>query len=289
MRSISLATSIAAIALGLAGCAIIVAPGEDIQFKTAFSEHAVQGDGQVLTEARTVEGVAQLDMRGPLQLEVRVGEANALQVEADSNLLPLIRTQVVNGTLRVWLESEVRTDHAVKVRWSVPQLSQITTAGSGRLSVTGLNGGPLTLSKSGSGTSTISGRVGILNVQASGSGELDARELESGNANLSLAGSGSIRVGKVSAESLNVRLRGSGQLQATGAVERLNANLVGSGDARLNDVRSVHAELSTTGSGDISASVERSLIAQTTGSGSITVYGNPAQRNISGRHVKVVN
>jgi hypothetical protein len=289
MRSIPLVSSVAAIVLTLAGCAIIVAPGEDLQFRTAFNKDAVQGDGRVVSEERAVESVAQLDMRGPLQVEVKVGEAGALQVEADSNLLPLIRTQVVNGTLRMWVEGEVRTDHSLRVRWTVPQLSQISTAGSGRLSVSGLQGGPLTLTKSGSGSSALSGRVGTLNLQASGSGEIDARALESGNANLSLAGSGSLRMGKVSAESLNVKVRGSGELQASGTVARLNANVVGSGDARLKDVSSEHAELSTTGSGDITAQVGQSLIAQTTGSGSITVYGNPAQRNISGRHVKVVN
>jgi len=288
MRPLSILGFAAAIAM--AGCAIIVTPGEgEAQFKTIFSNDAVVGDGKPASEQRAIDSAAQLDMRGPLVVEVKVGQAPSLRVEGDSNLLPLIRSEVVNGTLRLWVEGNVRTDQTLRVTWTTGQLSQVTAAGSGRLSVAGLAGGPLTLTKTGSGAAQLSGRVGTLNMHATGSGDIDARELHSGNANLSLAGSGSIVMGDVKADALNVKVHGSGELQAAGTVAQLNAQVVGSGDARLKSVASEHAELSTTGSGDITAQVGRSLIAQTTGSGRITVYGNPAQRSITGRHVDVVN
>ncbi len=273
MRSIFTFGFVAAV--GLAGCANV------------YSD-AVTGDGKVVTEQRAAAGALQLDMRGPLVVDVKVGQAPSLQVEGDSNLLPLIRSEVVDGTLRLWVEKNVHTNHVLHVTWTTAQLTQVTAAGSGRLAVTGLQGGPLTLTKTGSGTAQLTGSVGLLNMQATGSGDIDARELHSGNANLSLSGSGSIVMGEVKADALNVKVRGSGELQAAGAVAQLNAQVVGSGDARLKSVASEHAELSTTGSGDITAQVGRSLIAQTTGSGRITVYGNPAQRNITGRHVDVV-
>jgi hypothetical protein len=273
MRPISALSLVAALAV--AGCAI--------------SRDTVVGDGHVVSEQRAVGNVTALDMRGPLTVEVRVGEAPSLRVEADANLLPLIRTETVGGTLRMTVDKQVRSMHSLRVIWTAPQLAQLTQSGSGRLTVAGLQGGPLTLTKSGSGDAHLAGRVGALNIQASGSGDVDGRELHSGNANLSLAGSGSINVGDVTADALNVKVRGSGELQAGGAVAQLNAKVVGSGDARLKSLASAHAELSTTGSGDISAQVGRSLIAQTTGSGRITVYGNPAQRSITGRHVDVID
>lgn len=273
MRSIPALSLVAAVVL--AGCAI--------------NTNTVVGDGRLASEQRAIGAVSALDMRGPLAVEVRVGEAPSLRIEADANLLPLIRTEVVDGTLRLAVKGKVRTDHDLRVIWTVPQLSQVTAAGSGNLNVTGLKGGPLTLTKSGSGDTRLTGRVGTFNVEASGSGDIDAHELHSGNANLSLSGSGSIDMGDVTAEALNVKVRGSGELRASGTVAQLNAKVAGSGEARLKSLVTQHAELLTTGSGDIAAQASRSLIAQTRGSGRITVYGNPARRDITGRHVEVVD
>lgn len=276
--------------LTLAGCAIIVAPNDgDVSFKTAFSRDTVVGDGQLKLERRAVSNLADLNMAGPVNMEVRVGPAASLQVEADANLLPLVRTEASGGALRVWVEGSVRTNHAIRVIYTVPQLSQIRATGSGRLTVTELNGGALTLTKLGSGSSRLSGKVDTLNMELTGSGDVDASALHSGNANLSLTGSGDITLGQVKAELLNVKVRGSGDVRVSGAASQLNASVTGSGGASLKDVASLSADLSTAGSGDISARVQQTLVAQTTGSGRITVYGNPVQRSISGKRVEVLN
>jgi hypothetical protein len=83
-------------------------------------------------------------------------------------------------------------------------------------------------------------------------------------------------------------VHGSGELQASGRVQRLTTNVHGSGGANLVTLNSESADLTTNGSGDISANVSQSVVAMSNGSGRITVYGNPAQRNISGKHIQVV-
>jgi hypothetical protein len=279
-----------AAALALTGCAIIVAPNDgDVQFKTAFSKDAVLGDGQLTLEQRSVANLADLEMSGPVHMEVRIGQAPSLQVEADRNLLPMVRTETSGAMLRVWVEGSVRTNHAIRVIYTVPQLSQIRSTGSGRLVVSELNGGALTLTKTGSGASQLSGKVGSLNLQLTGSGDVNASALHSGNANLSLTGSGGIVLGQVNGESLNVKVRGSGDVQASGTATQLNARVTGSGSANLMALSSQDADLSTDGAGDITVKVRQTLVAQTNGSGRITVYGNPAQRTITGKHVQVLN
>ncbi len=290
MRPLLALTCIAAAALTLAGCAIIVAPNDgDVQIRTMFSKTDVVGDGHLTLERRTVASLTDLDMSGPVQVEVRVGQAPSLQVEADANLLPLVRTETSGATLRVWVEGSVRTNNAIRVIYTVPQLSQIHATGSGRLTVNELNGGALMLTKTGSGASVLSGRVGNLNMQLTGSGDVNASALQSGNANLSLTGSGGIILGRVSADSLNVKVRGSGELQASGTATQINARVSGSGGVNLMGLTSQSADLSTDGSGDITAQVKQTLVAQSNGSGHITVYGNPPQRNVTGKHVQVLN
>ena len=69
----------------------------------------------------------------------------------------------------------------------------------------------------------------------------------------------------------------------------VNARASGSGGLNLTALASEQADLIASGSGDISATVKRSLQAQSSGSGHITVYGNPAQRSVTGKHVTVLN
>ncbi len=274
----------------LTGCAIIIAPGEDVRLATAFSKDVVVGNGQITMERRPVSALASLEVNGSVQMDVRVGAEPSLQVETDSNLLPLVRTEVRGSTLKVWVEGSYNSKHGVRVTYTTPQINQIMSSGSGRLVVGNLNGGALTFSKDGSGESRLSGRVSALNLQLNGSGDINAEALQSnGNANLNLTGSGRVNVGTLSADAVNVNVRGSGELLASGAANHLNANLVGSGGANLARLASQRADLKTNGSGDISARVTTSLVASTTGSGRITVYGNPAERNIVGKNVDVRN
>ena len=286
----SLLTLACIASFSLAGCAIIVAPGDgDLEMRTVFSKDAVQGDGRLSSERRTIASLNELDMSGPVHVDVRVGQAPSLVVEADSNLLPLVRTEAAGNTLRVWVQGNVRTNNPIRVTYTVPQLAQIRATGSGRLAVTDLNGGALTVTKTGSGETMLGGRVGALNIKSTGSGNVNASGLQSGNTNLSLTGSGGVNVGRVSAEALNVKLHGSGDLQASGAAEQLNAQVTGSGGINLTGLASQRADLTTDGSGDITARVTQSLVAQTNGSGRITVYGNPAQRQVTGKRVQVLN
>ncbi len=288
MRTIVSLVSLASL-LALTGCAIVINPGsDDVQVHTIFSGDGLVGDGHVMSEARPASNLQSLEVSGSIQVDVRVGGQPGLQVEADSNLLPLIRTEVRGDTLRIWIDGNVRSHTAMRVSYSVPQLTQVRASGSGRLNVTGLNGAPLTLSKSGSGVTQLAGRVGNLDLQSTGSGAINAADLASGRANVRLSGSGRMTVGQVNGESLTANINGSGELQAGGTVQHLTTNVHGSGGANLASLNSEDADLTSNGSGDISAKVSRAVVAQSNGSGHITVYGNPGQRNISGKRVQVI-
>jgi len=71
-------------------------------------------------------------------------------------------------------------------------------------------------------------------------------------------------------------------------VRNMTVRLFGSGSADLAGLTSQIAELSSNGSGSISAGVSQSVVADASGSGRVTVYGNPAQRTLSGKRVSVV-
>ncbi len=275
----------------LAGCAVIVVPdGEGgASYKSAYSSNAVQGDGKNVVENRQVATLDGLDVNGPMQVEVRVGQQTSLQLEGDSNILPLIRTDASGGTLRVWIEGSVRTSNPIRVTYTTPVLRQVSTNGSGSMSVSGLNGAPLELSLNGSRSVRLSGKVTQLDARLNGSGGLNASGLDSGSTVVRQNGSGRLELGRINGESLNLDLGGSGGAYASGNVRNMTVRVHGSGSADLAGLTSQSADLNSNGSGGISATVTQSVVAYANGSGGVTVYGNPAQRNVSGKRVTIVN
>jgi hypothetical protein len=274
--------------LAVAGCAIIVVPEDGkVRYETGFGS-AVQGNGQVVSERREVAALGGIDINGPLQVEVRVGSGPTLQVEGDSNLLPMVRTDAAGGTLRVWVEGSIRTSNPLRVTYTTPALNQVVSNGSGRLTVSGLNGGDFEITQTGSRSTQLSGRVDRLKVRLTGSGGVQAAGLQSGATVASLNSSGRLELGRLQGDSLSLDVHGSGGVNAAGTVRSINVRLYGSGSADLAGLSSRGAELSTYGSGSITAGVSDSLVADSNGSGHITVYGNPAQRSVSGKRVSII-
>lgn len=288
MRRLSLLALACTAALG--GCAIVIAPDSgDLAVHTAWDSNAVQGDGQLRSEHRAIGAARELDVSGPLAVEVAVGGAPGLDVEADGNLQPLIRTEMHGDSLRVSVQGEVRSHNPVRVRVTLPQLGYVRAAGSGSLRVDGLAGGDFSLASSGSRHTVLTGRVDHLDLNKSGSGAVDAARLDAGDALVRADGSGHVVLGRVQGGLLRADVNGSGGLEGSGSVQRLDVSVSGSGGADLGNLESAQAQLGSHGSGGITVRVRDTVVAEATGSGRITVYGNPAQRTLNGRNISIVN
>src|SRR5471030_562645 len=169
--------------VALAGCAVIVMPDDagGVHYETAFGGSGVDGNGQHQVERREVAAVNGLDVNGPLQVEVRVGPAPSLQLDADSNLLSMVKTDTSGDRLRIWIDGSIRSSYPVHVVYTTPHLARIDSSGSGALTVSGLNGGVLTVSQNGSRSTELSGVVAKLDVSVNGSGGVNAAGLDSGS------------------------------------------------------------------------------------------------------------
>ena len=94
---------------------------------------------------------------------------------------------------------------------------------------------------------------------------------------VSLSGSGTLTAQAVRAGTLTVGLPGSGTIRASGATDRLQATLDGSGELQLNDLIAAQATAVVSGSGLIELVATETLDATVSGSGSIFYSGNPSQ------------
>nr|WP_314625385.1 head GIN domain-containing protein [uncultured Janthinobacterium sp.] len=279
-------------AVALGGCAIVINPNDGEVRYVESGGSSIQGNQQISSDVRPVSSLTTLDInnmkRIDIKIDVRVGPAPSLVIEADSNLQPLIHSEVSGNTLRIWSDSNIRSSNGIHVIYTTPHLKKVTIAGAGRLVVSGLNGDDFSLEQRGSMKSELSGKVARFDVANNDSGRINAAALVSGNTDAVQNGSGSIQLGNVRGERINVAVNGSGHISASGSVQRLDANVNGSGDINLAALSSDVAYLASNGSGDIDVSVLSEVNARASGSGRITVHGDPARRTLSGKRVSIV-
>lgn len=279
-----------AVAATLGGCAIIVNPGDgDTRVHTAWSNGGQEGNGVAARDGRAVSALAALSVEDSLPVEVQVGPAPSLLVEADSNLLPLIRTETRGDTLHISTEKNLRSKTPIRIVYTVPSLSEVRASGASRVEVRDLKGAPLDVRRSGSAELRLAGSVPSLNAYSSGSGLLDASRLRAGSVDATLSGSSRVRLGQVEGDHARVELSGSSSLEGSGAVRSLSARTSGSSSVDLAALATQDADLGASGSGSIRATVRQSLFARTSGSGGIRVYGQPAQRSITGDRVHLLD
>ncbi|WP_394475092.1 GIN domain-containing protein [Ralstonia mannitolilytica] len=119
----------------------------------------------------------------------------------------------------------------VVVGIAMPEAPAIKIKGSGDMTLVDLQQASLDLEIEGSGAITAYGQVDRLDVQISGSGDVDASELSADRASLSVTGSGDI-VALVSSDA-HARVVGSGDIVVFGNPSQRNHSVTGSGKIKF--------------------------------------------------------
>jgi hypothetical protein len=204
-------------------------------------------------ENRTVAEFQAVALSGPMDLVVRQGAMQTLQVQADDKLLPQIETVVENGkhgaTLQVRFKPGLHWYSSGKVRVDVvvPRLSAVLAAGSGDIRVDGFNTPALQVVLSGSGDAHLDGlSTDALEVRVSGSGDV-AGSGRAARVKLSIAGSGDVRLAELQAQDVQVTVAGSGDA-AVNAQKTLDVRIAGSGDVSYVGNASVKSSIAGSGS-----------------------------------------
>lgn len=199
----------------------------------------IAGSGAARTDTRAVAGFHRVSLGISANVEIREGASEGVTITGDDNVVPLIETTVVNGTLEIRYadrRTEVRPKTPVQIVVEAKSVDALTLGGSGRMHAASLS----------------------------------ARSL-----NATIGGSGEIGIDKLDAEALNATIGGSGQLTAAGRADRIDATLAGSGRLSAGHLQARDARLTLQGSPDATVRVRDALAVTIAGSGSVTYYGKP--------------
>lgn len=120
--------------IGLLACIAWAGTGCDI---VGRKTRQLKGSGKIVTRDVQIAAFDRLDVRSDVQVTI-AGGSGAATVEADDNLIDLLRMEVVDGTLRIGLAPGLRigsfSDHTLKVRLpSDGSLKEINLSGASQL------------------------------------------------------------------------------------------------------------------------------------------------------------
>ncbi|MEQ1746996.1 MAG: head GIN domain-containing protein [Saprospiraceae bacterium] len=213
----------------------------------------IRGKGPAKTESRSVSDFRTVEAKIPGSVEVRVGDKYAVEVHAQENLLPILRTEVVDGSLQIYFSENVSNTDDLLVKITAPAYEGLSVSGSADMEVLSrLKGNELYLAVSGSGsvslpeadvsalncdiagsgTLEVSGRAQIATFEISGSGDINAEGLEANTGKANIAGSGSLKCNMK--ESLKANIAGSGDIYYTGSAS-VETSVAGSGTVKKLD------------------------------------------------------
>ncbi|MEO7674865.1 MAG: head GIN domain-containing protein [Pyrinomonadaceae bacterium] len=190
----------------------------------------VKGSGNVATETREVGSFSGVEVSGVFQVEITAQKEFGIEIEADDNLLPLIKTELRNGVLRIETEQKIKTSNPLKVRISAPNIDSIEASGASKVSLADLKNSELRIDTSGASKINISGETAELTVEVSGASSIDAENLRAVNA--SVGASGASRVSVFASNELKSSASGASKIVYLGSPRNIEKSSSGASSVR---------------------------------------------------------
>ena len=210
-----------------------------------------RGNGNVVTEERSVSAdFTEVKASAGIDVFLSEGNTNKIVVEADENLLPLIKTEVKDGKLTISTTGNIGFYKSKKVYVTYKELTAITASSgaeiignsvirSERLSLNSSSGAEIKIevfskelvAKTSSGADIeIKGKASSFNVQASSGSELDAEKLQTINC-IAKASSGA-KINVNVKENLETTVSSGADINYYGDPISVNSNKSSSGSVR---------------------------------------------------------
>ena len=192
---------------------------------------------------RHLSGFHAIDLSGSFDVYIEQGATESVRVEAPSDVIGHIVTEVEDGVLKIhnkdesgwhwgdWLGSHHKK---IAIYVSITNINELAVTGSGDAYFkNGLN-------------------ADKLRIRVSGSGDV---------------------LGRINAKTLDCNISGSGDMKLSGHADSQNVSVSGSGDYEAKGLSTTNTAVHVSGSGDAGVNVSTNLEASVSGSGDISYTG----------------
>ncbi|MEO6587954.1 MAG: head GIN domain-containing protein, partial [Pyrinomonadaceae bacterium] len=150
--------------------------------------HGEKGSGNIVTEKREVSEFRAVDVGGAFVVEITAQKDYSLEVEADDNILPLIKTEFDGETLKIKTDVKISSSNPVKIRISAPDVENLQISGASKVSIVNLDNELLNVDLSGASKINCEGQTKNLMIDMSGASSLDGENLKAENVSIEASG-----------------------------------------------------------------------------------------------------
>jgi hypothetical protein len=207
-----LALSLLALALFFSGC--------------KFSR-GIAGSGNRKSEKRDVKSFKAIDTNGAYDITVTCQKPVSFEVEADDNILPLIKTEVRDGILFVTNTQEYHSSKSTALRITVPDLETLANHGAGDVKISDVSNNQISIESDGASSIEARGTTKFVTIGSNGAGKIDAGNLRAEKAQVTVSGAASIDV--YASDQLDVDISGVGSVNYGGNPKTVNKHISGVG------------------------------------------------------------
>jgi hypothetical protein len=214
----------------------------------------IDGNNQLITENRQLVSFNRVVNEGTFNVYVKQDTIFEVTVEAESNLVPHIRTLVSGNSLVIDTRENLHNYFPMNVYVRTPFINGVHLKGSGYMQLDSLDTDNLEIELSGSGN--IKGQTSTNYIKAT------------------ISGSGSIDLYAVSSAT-DTKISGSGDIKLVGESFSGTHTISGSGSIRASNFLQNEIIAKISGSGNMYLNVSDKLDVTISGSGSVYYIGNP--------------
>jgi hypothetical protein len=205
----------------------------------------IEGNGKIVSEVRKSPPFNNININGNYTVILSKGSKEAIEVQADENLMDFIQSKVENETLIIFDKNRIKSKKTLRIFISFNNINLIKTGGAPNIIIQA----PLITDH--------------LILMMNGAGTMDL---------------------KVIAKTLNLELSGTGIINLEGEVEKNTIDISGAGNLDAYKLISKDCDVNLSGIGGAQIHVLNQLNASLSGVGGINYKGNPAKvkRSVAG-------
>lgn len=193
----------------------------------------VHGSGNRKSEKRELASFKSVDVAGAFEVNIVCQQTQSFEIEGDDNLLPIIKTDVSDGNLRIHSDTQFNASKPIAIRISIPDLEKYTSAGAGDIHITNVKNDQLVLSNHGAANIEASGQTKFVDISSSGAGNIETEKLHAERARISVSGAANVDV--YASQQLDVSLSGIGSVTYSGNPPVVNKSVSGIGSVSKKD------------------------------------------------------
>jgi len=201
-------------------------------------EGSITGNGKVVTEKRDVEPFDELDVSSGLEVFILFGEEPSLEVEADENLMDVIRTDFNKGKLLITTDLNIRSARSKKIHLTVPEIHSLEISSAAHVRANNL---------------------------------LKTEEFE-----IEVSSAGRCEI-QVETRSLSVEVSSAGRVSLAGNADEFKAKISSAGYVDAYELVTNYCEADVSSAGHAKLNVLSELDAEASSAGSITYMGDPGE------------